>query len=675
MNINQMDPADQIPDKSGKKFAPKAPVRRGGAPTSTQTSARPSVDRQLRSQTAQPPVLRQQAAPSPAPAPRPDPASSQQTPTAEPAALIRDDTSTLIPIPTRKAATSSTASLPLPVPEQQSSPQPTPQPAPQSTPQPSHQEKEAVPSSIDQPQPNTEQAVTSSGGQPQASHVATPLALPKAPKRKTASVTASTFISTSSALSAPPADTSRNVTAASARGSVSVPPARIGSEDVSASRPAAKRRKIEGSQADTTQVEVSRTNDSASVPAATLENANVEEMVQTTEADHPSGPPATTKKPKKPAKERGKKGLHVHAQAMAAEIVADPTRNEIAQPGQPGQPEEPGRRGRRRVPTPENAEIVEIAPGLVKMADLCKDLRTGKKSKRETALQELDWTEVVRKQRERKRAVAAGEMPPPETVDEMLERVGRERERDQEMAQAVPKTIIVNGEIQLDQSSLQIDRHANAQAERAAEQMEVVDESELTRRVTAGSWLKREKTESWDEENTDLFYDGLRMFGTDFEMISKMFPGRTRRAIKLKFCKEEKLDMERIKETLLGGRIPVDMARFERLSNTIYKDPKELEREMAEDRKRLEEEQAKEKEAMDEALAQRAAEAAAEGAAVGNDSSTKENEFGGVVEGSAPAKGKKGRKAGVKKKAGRNKKYVGGEAEVLGPLDGTAQQL
>ena len=505
--------------------------------------------------------------------------------------------------------------------------------------------------------------------------MATPVTLPKGPKPKTASVPTLTSISTSSALSAPPADTSRNVTAASARDSVSVPRGRIGSEDVSASRPAAKRRKIEGSQADTTQVEVSRTNDSASVPAATLENANVEEMVQTTEADQPSGPPATTKKPKKPAKERSKKGLQVHAQAMAEEIVADATRNEIEQPGQPGQPQEPGRRGRRRVPTPQNAEIVEIAPGLVKMADLCKDLRTGKKSKRETALQELDWTEVVRKQRERKRAVAAGEMPPPETVDEMLERVGRERERDQEMAQAVPKTIIVNGEIQLDQSSLQIDRHANAQAERAAEQMEVVDESELTRRVTAGSWLKREKTESWDEENTDLFYDGLRMFGTDFEMISKMFPGRTRRAIKLKFCKEERLDMERIKETLLGGRIPVDMARFEKLSNTIYKDPKELEREMAEDRKRLEEEQAKEKEAMDEALAQRAAEAAAEGAAVGNDSSAKENEFGGLVEGSAPAKGKMGRKARVKKKAGRNKKSVGGEVEVLGPLDGTAQQL
>lgn len=447
------------------------------------------------------------------------------------------------------------------------------------------------------------------------------------------------------------------------------PPRKTGHGDISASQPPAKRRRIDRPQSGRTQDEVAGVNDGTSVPAATIENGNVEEEAQAPEVGRPSGAPRKTKKPRKSVKKKAEKGLQSRAQAMAEEIVADATRNEIEQAGPP---KKPGRRGRRRVPTPENAEVVEIVPRLVKMADLCKDIRIGMKSKRETALQELDWTEVVRKQRERKRAVAAGEMPPPETVDQMLERVGREREREQVMAQAVPNTIIVNGEIQLDQSSLQIDRHAHAQAERDAEQTEVVDESELTRRVNSASWLKREKKESWDEENTDLFYNGLRMFGTDFEMISKMFPGRSRRSIKLKFNREEKLDKNRIKDTLLRERMPVDMALFQELSNTTYKDPKELEREMEEDRKKLEEEQAKEREAIDQALAQRAAEAAAEGAAVGNESSAKENEFGGE---GAPAKGKRGRKAGAKKKAGRGKGLVGGEVEVLGPLDDTAQQL
>ena len=616
----------------------------------------------------------------------------------------------MIPIPTHKAATSSITSLPVPVaipapqqnlpqPAPRSSPQPTSLPTSQPASQPASQPvarhiaqpkpsptlqstsqatpqltsrpvpQKAVSTSADLPQPSIEQATIPSSDQPHASNVPTPATISNALKPKTTRARKSVSASTSSNPSAPPTEASSDVIITSARVSDSAPAARTEREDAAASQPPAKRRRIGRPQPNKAQDKVAITNGSASVPVATIENRDVEEVVQTTEADRPSGVPPKTKKPRKPVKAKGKKGLHARAQEMAEEIVADATRNETEQAGPP---KEPGRRGRRRVPTPENAEVVEIAPGLVKMADLCKDIRTGKKSKRETALQELDWTEVVRKQRERKRAVAAGEMPPPETVDEMLERVGRERAREQEMSQAVPNTIIVNGEIQLDQSSLQIDRHAHAQAERDAEQTEVVDESEITRRVNAGSWLKREKTESWDEENTDLFYNGLRMFGTDFEMISKMFPGRTRRTIKLKFTKEEKMDVNRIKDTLLGERLPVDMALFEKLSNTIYKDPKELEREMDEDRKRLEEEQAKEREAMDEALARRAAEAAVEGAAVGNDSSAKENEVGGE---GAPAKGKRGRKAGAKKKAGRGKGAVGGEVEVLGPLDGTAQQL
>lgn len=593
-----------------------------------------------------------------------------------------------IPVPQQSlpqsASQSTSQPLPRPVtrPTPQLAAQSVPQPISASTsqvacqptaqPDPRPELRTAVSASVDHARPSIEQAAVPLSDEHHAGKASPPAVVPRAPKPKTTAARKSVLASTLSKPSAPVKDASTDAPVISARAADSVPPARVESEHISGSQPPAKRRRIEHPQPGNTQDEVVTTNDITSAPVATVEDGNVEEVVETTEAteaERPSGVPPKAKKPKKSVKDKGKKGLHARAQAMAEEIIADATRNETEQAGA-APPKEPGRRGRRRVPTPENAEVVEIAPGLVKMADLCKDLRTGKKSKRETALQELDWTEVVRKQRERKRAVAAGEMPPPETVDQMLERVGRERDREQDMAQAVPNTIIVNGEIQLDQSSLQIDRHAHAQAERDADQLEVVDESEITRRVNSASWLKREKTESWDEENTELFFNGLRMFGTDFEMISKMFPGRTRRAIKLKFTKEEKMDKNRIKDTLLRERLPVDMAMFEKLSNTIYKDPKELEREMDEDRKRLEEEQAKEREAMDAVLAERAAEAAAEGAAVGNDSSAKENEFGG--EG---AKAKRGTRAGAKKKAGRGKGVVGGEVEVLGPLDGTAQQL
>ena len=156
---------------------------------------------------------------------------------------------------------------------------------------------------------------------------------------------------------------------------------------------------------------------------------------------------------------------------------------------------------------------------------------------------------------------------------------------------------IVNGEIVLDTSSLQIDRHANSA--KNVEGMEEVEENPLTKRINAASFGKRTKLESWDEELTNLFYRGLRMFGTDFMVISKMFPGRTRRQIKLKFTNEERRDPERIKQTLLGPREHIDLETYSEMTSTVYDDPKIIQQELEEEKKRIEEEHAKEKEARD----------------------------------------------------------------------------
>ena len=399
---------------------------------------------------------------------------------------------------------------------------------------------------------------------------------------------------------------------------------------------------------------------------------------------------------KKSSKAKGKQRV----EDVAAEIVADAT-------GKPSGREKTGRR--KRIATPENAETVVIAPSVVTMADLCRDSHTGRKSTRERELVEIDRTENIRKKQKKQQAKAVEGRSSQNPVDNILERAklapsstgregvlepesesqtGREADSEQRTAQVVPNTVIVNGRIQIDESSLQIDRHANAEAERNAEHIEEVEENEFTRRVNSGSWMKREKRGAWNEEATDLFYDGLRMFGTDFEMIAKMFPNKTRRQIKLKFCNEEREDKQKIKETLLGERIAVDMAEFSIISNTVFKDPKELERELAEDRRVLEAEQALEKQAMDDALRQRAEEAAAEAAAVedgtaaGGDSSAKENQMGSLA-----AKGSRGtavdEKARGKAKSLQRKKAEkmrrknaagGGEVEVLGTIAEVALQ-
>lgn len=300
----------------------------------------------------------------------------------------------------------------------------------------------------------------------------------------------------------------------------------------------------------------------------------------------------------------------------------------------------------RHESTPEGAEEVRIVPSEVKMSDLCKNIRTGRKSAREVELGKIEKAELMQKKQRKLQEVmgeddTSGQVSEP--GDQSLERLARERGDREEASRAVPNTIIVDGQIQIDETSLQLDRHAKAAEEREAEQLEGVDENELTRCVNQGSWAKRDKSGSWNEESTDKFYDGLRMFGTDFEMISKLFPGRTRHSVKLKFCKEEKLDKQKIKRTLLGERIPVDMEEYSKISNTTYADPRELERELEEDRKRMEAEHAAEKEAMDEIRRQREAEAAAEGAAVGDDSSAKENRD--TAQGTTSARGRKGKKA------------------------------
>jgi Transcription initiation factor TFIIIB, Bdp1 subunit len=201
---------------------------------------------------------------------------------------------------------------------------------------------------------------------------------------------------------------------------------------------------------------------------------------------------------------------------------------------------------------------------------------------------------------------------------------------------------IVNGEIVLDSTSLQVDRHADAA--RAAGDLEDVVESSFTRKINQASYGKRTKTETWDEEMTDLFYRGLRIFGTDFMVISKMFPGRSRRQIKLKFNNEERRDPQRIKETLMGPTEVMDIATYSEMTNTVYDDPKIVQQELDDEKKRIEDQHAKEKEMQEEMLRN----------PTGGDSKDDKNDKMAVK--------KSRKKAGLKNQGG-------GTEEVLGSID------
>jgi transcription factor TFIIIB component B'' len=251
-------------------------------------------------------------------------------------------------------------------------------------------------------------------------------------------------------------------------------------------------------------------------------------------------------------------------------------------------PIQPKRRGRPpREPTPEDAESREIDPEVTFMDSIAsRNIRVGKLSDREKAMREIDWVAVRQRQRE--------EDARPITTKEARE--AAEKLLIEEVPQNDgPRYHVVNGQIQVIHDSTMVNREA--EADREIENYEMVEERDLTTRITSRSFLKNNKRfpndfllpgqgKRWTRDDTELFYQGLRNFGTDFQMISHMFPGSTRRSIKLKFTREERDDPERVREALLGQSTIVsgwdDFMQVSQMQEQQFADADEIKRQMAE---------------------------------------------------------------------------------------------
>jgi transcription factor TFIIIB component B'' len=293
-------------------------------------------------------------------------------------------------------------------------------------------------------------------------------------------------------------------------------------------------------------------------------HVNEEEPV---EGEEGSQPALKAKKPRKPrqtpAKPRAKKAKKAQPAEEGAEAETE---------GANAEEEEPE----------SDPEAHEIDPEALSMYTITKQKRYGKTSEREKKMAEIDWDEVKRK----RRAEAEGVLPEEAQQTDAQAKEG-EAGGSTENAEGTPAADgqasattravqgglgfrVVNGEIVEDEETLQIDRRAQAQAEMAM-QAPVEEENDLTRfhnRTTYINDRKRDekdrvpiwksKSDPWTEDETDRFFDALRNWGTDFQIISQLFPGKTRAMIKKKFNREEKLDPTRINAALLG-KDPVSM--------------------------------------------------------------------------------------------------------------------
>jgi len=110
-----------------------------------------------------------------------------------------------------------------------------------------------------------------------------------------------------------------------------------------------------------------------------------------------------------------------------------------------------------------------------------------------------------------------------------------------------PQVKVVDGQLVIDPGSLLVTAEAPPVSH---EDFDVVQETASSGRVTAASFAKRPRARRWSPEETERFYEGLRLYGTDFTLLARMFPGRDRRDLRTKYKREEINNPARLDATL-----------------------------------------------------------------------------------------------------------------------------
>ncbi|RMZ54427.1 hypothetical protein APUTEX25_002003, partial [Auxenochlorella protothecoides] len=107
----------------------------------------------------------------------------------------------------------------------------------------------------------------------------------------------------------------------------------------------------------------------------------------------------------------------------------------------------------------------------------------------------------------------------------------------------VPQVAVgADGRIVIAEASLTV------QAQERVENRRVVTDEHF--RLNSYTYANRLHNERWGAEDTELFYKALSQFGTDFTLISHLFPGRQRPHLKNKFKRESKVNPRRVDAAL-----------------------------------------------------------------------------------------------------------------------------
>ena len=116
-----------------------------------------------------------------------------------------------------------------------------------------------------------------------------------------------------------------------------------------------------------------------------------------------------------------------------------------------------------------------------------------------------------------------------------------------------PKPAVMAPQVQVIDGNIVINPHSLTVAA-AAEKSSGLDEfkrvEENGTKLNSATYANRAKAEKWSKDDTELFYRAMTQFGTDFSLIARLFPGRTRRQVKRKYLIEDRADPRRVERCI-----------------------------------------------------------------------------------------------------------------------------
>lgn len=227
------------------------------------------------------------------------------------------------------------------------------------------------------------------------------------------------------------------------------------------------------------------------------------------------------------------------------------------------------------------------------MADLCKDMPIG------AVNEDFERWERARQERKQHRELllaarreakrqgipysdidilrADDEQRKQEVLDRQQQGTERFKEVDKLSSQAPQMILNENNVMVVDPTSTALNRHELNDVDNDDRTREEIDKYKEV--INNSSFSVRDRPERWDDNDNKKFYQAISTWGTDFNLIAQLFPGRSRRQIKSKFKLEEKRNPAKIHLALMR-QLPLDISSFAEETGAQIREVDDIEREL-----------------------------------------------------------------------------------------------